>query len=215
MSVLLHHPPSLWWRHQMETFSALLAICAGNSPVTGGFPAQRPVTRALMFSFICAWINSWVNNREAGDLRRNRAHYDVTVMVRVVHSCLRASDVVIWSRGRLMLYHSACIEECHLSRRFYYHGLTKFMAWKSNYVNCFVSDVIIYIYHTPCNFHGGLVKPPQAIHTHPYFNGGLVKPLRITVGIRVWMSDYIPQFYVDVITYPCRNYAILANISSQ
>ena len=33
-----------WWRHQMETFSALLALCAGNSPVTGEFPAQRPVT---------------------------------------------------------------------------------------------------------------------------------------------------------------------------
>ena len=27
-----------WWRHQMETFSALLAICEGNSPVTGEFP---------------------------------------------------------------------------------------------------------------------------------------------------------------------------------
>ena len=36
-----------WWRHQMETFSALLALCAGNSPVTGEFPAQRPVTRRL------------------------------------------------------------------------------------------------------------------------------------------------------------------------
>ena len=36
---------SAWWRHQMETFSALLAICAGNSPVPGEFPAQRPVTR--------------------------------------------------------------------------------------------------------------------------------------------------------------------------
>ena len=34
----------------------------------------------LMFFLICAWINSWVNNREAGDLRRNRAHYGVTVM---------------------------------------------------------------------------------------------------------------------------------------
>ena len=33
-----------WWHHQMETFSALLAICAGNSPVTGEFPTQRPVT---------------------------------------------------------------------------------------------------------------------------------------------------------------------------
>ena len=36
-----------WWRHQMETLSALLAICAGNSPVHGEFPAQRPVTRSL------------------------------------------------------------------------------------------------------------------------------------------------------------------------
>ena len=34
-----------WWRHQMEIFSALLAICAGNSPVSGEFPTQRPVTR--------------------------------------------------------------------------------------------------------------------------------------------------------------------------
>ena len=36
-----------WWRHQMETFPALLAICAGNSPVPGEFPEQRPVTRSF------------------------------------------------------------------------------------------------------------------------------------------------------------------------
>ena len=36
-----------WWRHQMETLSALLAFCAGNSPVTGEFPTQRPVTRSF------------------------------------------------------------------------------------------------------------------------------------------------------------------------
>ena len=36
-----------WWRHQMETFSTLLAICAGNSPVTGLFPTQRPVTQSF------------------------------------------------------------------------------------------------------------------------------------------------------------------------
>ena len=35
---------------------------------------------ALMFSLICGWINGWVNNREAGDLRRHRPHYDVIVM---------------------------------------------------------------------------------------------------------------------------------------
>ena len=36
-----------WWRHQMETLSALLAICARNSPVPGEFPTQRPVTRGF------------------------------------------------------------------------------------------------------------------------------------------------------------------------
>ena len=40
-----------WWRHQIETFPALLAICAGNSPVSGEFPAQRPVTRSFDVSF--------------------------------------------------------------------------------------------------------------------------------------------------------------------
>ena len=63
-----------WLRHQTETFSALLAICVGNSPVPGEFPAQRPVTRGCDFFFDLHL------NREAGDLRRYCAHYDVIVM---------------------------------------------------------------------------------------------------------------------------------------
>ena len=70
-----------WWRHQMETFSALLALCAGNSPVSGEFPAQRPVTRSFDVFFDRRQLNGWVNTREAGDLRRYRAHYDVMVML--------------------------------------------------------------------------------------------------------------------------------------
>ena len=69
-----------WWRHQMETFSALLAICAGNSPVPVNSPHKGQWRWALTFSLICAWINDGVNNREAGDLRRHRGHYDVIVM---------------------------------------------------------------------------------------------------------------------------------------
>ena len=130
--------------HQIETFPALLAICERNSPVTGEFPSQRPVTRsfdvfiwsapeqnsgdlrrhrvhddvnvmnAYIYIYICnSWTNDalmlthfmkiwikihlisckkmalrtssavvgWVNKREAGDLKRYRAHYDVTVMM--------------------------------------------------------------------------------------------------------------------------------------
>ena len=47
------------------------------SPVT---PHKGQWRGALMFSFICAWIYGWVNNREAGDLRRHGAHYGVNVM---------------------------------------------------------------------------------------------------------------------------------------
>ena len=46
----------------------------------GEFPAQRPVTRSFDVFFDHAWINDWVNNREAGDLRGHRGHYDVSVM---------------------------------------------------------------------------------------------------------------------------------------
>ena len=69
-----------WWRHQIETFPALLALCAVNSPVTGEFPAQWPVTQNFDVSLICTWTNGNVNNRYGGGLRRRRAHYDVIVM---------------------------------------------------------------------------------------------------------------------------------------
>ena len=65
----------------METVSALLAICAGNSPVTGEFPAQRPVTRSFAFFFDLR-LNKRLSKQSWGWLveRRYRAHYDVIVM---------------------------------------------------------------------------------------------------------------------------------------
>ena len=56
------------------------------SPVNS--PHKGQWRGALMFSLICVWINGWVNNREAGDLRRYRAHYDVNVMFPRVWSLL-------------------------------------------------------------------------------------------------------------------------------
>ena len=69
----------------METFSALLAICAGaGGPVIS--PHKGQWRGALMFSLICARINGWVNNGQAGDLRRNHAHYVVIVMLKIDHA---------------------------------------------------------------------------------------------------------------------------------
>ena len=57
-----------------------MALCSGNSPVTGELPAQRPVTRSFDVFFDLRLYKQWVNNRVAGDLRRHRSHCDVTVM---------------------------------------------------------------------------------------------------------------------------------------
>ena len=70
-----------WWRHQMETFSAhywTFERGIHRWPVNSPHKGQR--RGALLFSLISACMNGWLNNREAGDLGRHRAHYDVTVM---------------------------------------------------------------------------------------------------------------------------------------
>ena len=73
-----YHDDVIKWRH----FPCYWPFVRGiqRSPVNS--PHKGQWRGALMFSLICVWINGWVNNREASDLRRYRAHYDVTVMVK-------------------------------------------------------------------------------------------------------------------------------------
>ena len=68
----------------MKTFSASLVLCAGNSPATGEFPSQRPVTQSFDVFFDLHLRNGRVNNCEADDLRRHRAHFDVIVIERLI-----------------------------------------------------------------------------------------------------------------------------------
>ena len=68
------------WRHQMEIFSALLAICAGNLPVTGEFPAQRPLTGSFDV-FFDRRLNKRLSKQSWGWwFQTPSRHYDVTVM---------------------------------------------------------------------------------------------------------------------------------------
>ena len=79
-----------WWGHQMEAFSALLAFCAGNSPVPGEFPSQRPVTRRFDAFFdlrlnkrlIKQWWGWWFETLSC-------SNYDVTVMLMSWHQYFR------------------------------------------------------------------------------------------------------------------------------
>ena len=78
--VNLTHRNNFLWNITRNSFSALQTLCEGNSPVTGEFSSQRPVTRSFDVFFDLHLNNDWTNHRDASDLRRHRAHYDVTVM---------------------------------------------------------------------------------------------------------------------------------------
>ena len=71
------HDDVIKWKHFPRSWPCVRGI--HRSPVN--FPHKGQWRGVLMFSLICTWINGLVNNGEAGNLRRDRAHYDVTVMI--------------------------------------------------------------------------------------------------------------------------------------
>ena len=83
---LVWHDDVMKWKHFLRCWPFVRGILW--SPVNS--PHKGQWHGALMFSFISAWINGWLNNGEAGDFRRNHAHYDVIVMGSyVIFSCYR------------------------------------------------------------------------------------------------------------------------------
>ena len=111
----------------METFSALLALCAGihRSPVNS--PHKGQWHGALMFSLICALIHVWANNREAGDLRRHRAHYDVTVIFDLYGK-------QAWDNITFIIQMLCKTTHCDIMTPYcvieFYSTLVKVMAWR-------------------------------------------------------------------------------------
>ena len=77
-TVTIRHDDVIKWKHFPRNWPFVRGI--HRSPVNSLDKGQW--RGALMFSLICVWINDWVNNREAGNLRRCRAHYGVIVMSR-------------------------------------------------------------------------------------------------------------------------------------
>ena len=75
------HDDVIKWKHFPRNWPFVREI--HRSPVN--FPHKGQWRGVLMFSLIYAWTNDWVNNREAGDLRRQHGHYDVIVMLYVPH----------------------------------------------------------------------------------------------------------------------------------
>ena len=69
------------------------------------FPRYWSFVRG-MFSLICVWINDWVNDREAGDLRRYRAHYDVIVMFAIYGTQMNGNPVTLlnWRQRKIQFW---------------------------------------------------------------------------------------------------------------
>ena len=84
---------------------------------------------ALVFPSICAWINGWANNRETGDLKRHRAHNEVTVMQHNGHNPLiflaTTKQLYEWSSSSVRL--SVCLSVRHT---FFHHVRIIVSSWK-------------------------------------------------------------------------------------
>ena len=88
---LFTHDDVLKWKHFPRYWPCVWRI--HRSPVSSTHKGQwRGI---LMFGLICAWMDGWVNNREAGDLRRHRVHYDVTVMLTVCMVFFALMDYIL------------------------------------------------------------------------------------------------------------------------
>ena len=98
------HDDVIKWKHFPRNWPFVRGI--HQSPVNS--PHKDQWRGALMLSLICVWINDWVNNREAGDLRRYRIHYDVIVMYR--NSILPSCDLRCLNTTSYVHYWSHCDE---------------------------------------------------------------------------------------------------------
>ena len=115
-----------WWRHQWKHFPRYWPFVRGihRSPLNS--PHKGQWRGPFMFSLICVWTNDWVNNREAGDLRRYRAHYDVIVTVCRLLGVKRLSELI-------SLRYNSKFTHFHLRKRFKMQGIGHFggasMCW--------------------------------------------------------------------------------------
>ena len=111
------HDDVIKWKHFLRYWPFVWVI--HRSPMNS--PHKGQLCGALMFSLICAWTNGCVNNRDAGDLRRHRSHYDVTVMMN--RTSLRQISKVsllhhrsIWKHNDYITIHEYTVWSVHFQR---------------------------------------------------------------------------------------------------
>ena len=146
-----------WWRHQMETFSALLALCEGNSPVTGEFPSQKPVSRSFDV-FFDLHLNKRLNKQprrrwfetplcslwrhcNASHTTSTGSAYDIAVSMLIIH--LQYVQTTLQNNANFVVTGgtAGCRYDnlrCHQGRQSWHHDdswvLAYSPAWKVPYI---------------------------------------------------------------------------------
>ena len=122
-------------------------------------PPQKGQCRgALTFFLICVWINAWINNREAGDLRRHCAHYDVIAMLNMIW-CFPSTTVICMIKDvrpqQLIMF--PLLERIAGRRKLYHLTRIRVSAREAHSVN----NVIVIFYYQRNNFtdHSWLLVP--------------------------------------------------------
>ena len=161
---------SSWWRHQMEPFSALLALCAGSSPVTGEFPAQRPVRRSFGVFFDLrldkrlskqSW--GWWFDIPSRSLWR---HYNVSKIISLCQTATLWNERIITIACQLIIViviikkrQVRCCRECFIWRMIatYLISCRRYKCWS---FTMFLFHEIVYFvckyivnYHVSLNIH--------------------------------------------------------------
>ena len=163
--ILPPHPLS-WWHHQWKHFPRHWPFMWGihRSPVIS--PHKGQWHRALLFSLICVWTNSWINNRDAGDLRHHHAHYDINAMNSDGHWKMTTSIV---TRNCKFQASSRCSFNHH-SPVFSHHSPVF-----SHHSPVFIHHSPVFIHHNPVFIH----HSPVFSHHSPNFNNR--SPVLVTI----------------------------------
>ena len=128
------HDDVIKWKHFPRNWPFVRGI--HRSPVNS--PHKGQWRGALMFTLICARINGWVNTPEAGDLRRNRPHYDVIVMCHILSRYSREECVyrckphaVRKNRPKRELGEQECESGTQIPKFWIRHICNKALCWQS------------------------------------------------------------------------------------
>ena len=113
------HDDVIKWKHFPRCWPFVRGI--HRSPANS--PHQGQWRGVMMLLLICAWINGWINNREANDLRRHRTHYDITVMhVWITTKHNKAQTVFCLCIERRNICAAFCLQYCQYDLSENSHG---------------------------------------------------------------------------------------------